>query len=78
MLIPIVGPAVISLDPPRQGAASLALGLTLSGLELAGMAMLIVGLIGHDVPQPPYSYGPVAFLPFVTPKAEGLSVSMHW
>ena len=78
LLIPILGPVVVSLDPPGQGAGSLAIGFTLGGLELAGAAMLIVGLIGHDVPQAPYSYGGIALLPFVTPKAEGLSASMRW
>jgi hypothetical protein len=78
MLIPVVGPAVISLDPPGQGSASLAIGFTFSGLELAGMTMLIVGLIGHDVPQPAYSYSRIAFLPFVAPQAQGLSMSMRW
>ncbi len=78
LLIPILGPVVVSLDPPGQGAGSLAIGFTLGGLELAGAAMLIVGLIGHDVPQAPYSYGRIAFLPFVAPQTQGLTMSMRW
>jgi len=79
LLVPIIGPLVISLDPPGQDAASLAIGFTFAGLELAGAAMLIVGLIGHDVPQAPYSSSSrIAFLPLVAPQAEGLSMLMHW
>ena len=79
LLVPILGPVVVSLDPPGQDAASLAIGFTFAGLELAGAAMLIVGLIGHDVPQAPNSsYGRIAFLPLVAPQAEGLSMLMHW
>jgi hypothetical protein len=78
LLIPILGPVVVSLDPPGQGAGSLAIGFTLGGLELAGAAMLVVGLIGHDVPQAPYSYGRIAFLPFVAPQTQGLTMSMRW
>jgi len=78
MLIPFLGPVVVWLDPPGQGSASLAIGFTFSGLELAGAAMLIVGLIGHDVPQAPYSYSRIAFLPFVAPQAQGLSMAMRW
>jgi hypothetical protein len=78
MLVPIFGPVVVSLDPPGQGAASLAIGFTLAGLEVAGAAMLIVGLIGHDVAQAPYSYSRIAFLPFVAPQDEGLTMSMRW
>src|SRR3954452_8000062 len=78
LLIPILGPVVVSLDPPGQGAGSLAIGFTLGGLELAGAAMLIVGLIGQDVPQAPYSYGRIAFLPFVAPQTQGLTMSRRW
>ncbi len=78
LLIPILGPVVVSLDPPGQGAASLAIGFSLGGLELAGAAMLVVGLIGHDVPEAPYSYSRVAFLPFVAPRSQGLTMSMRW
>ena len=78
LLVPVFGPAIVSLDPPGQGAASLAIGFTLSGLELAGVAML-VGVIGHDVPQTAYSsYSRIAFLPFVAPQAQGLTMSMRW
>ena len=62
LLVPFIGPVLVSLDPPGQGAASLAIGFTMAGVEVAGAAMLIVGLIGHDVPEPPYSSnGRIAF-----------------
>ena len=78
LLVPIFGPVVVSLDPPGQRATSLAIGFTLGGLELAGAAMLIVGEIGHEVPQEPYSSSRIAFFPFVAPQAQGLTMSMRW
>ncbi len=53
--------------------------LTLGTIGGLGGTLLIVGLVGHDVPAPPTPQGRnLTFLPFVTPQAEGLSVSMHW
>jgi hypothetical protein len=53
--------------------------IALGGIEAVGVTVLIVGLVGHDVPAPPTSQGRnLTFLPIVTPQAEGLSVLMHW
>ena len=53
--------------------------LTLGVIGAIGGTLLIVGLVGHDVPAPPTPQGRnLTFLPFVTSQAEGLSVSMHW
>jgi len=51
----------------------------LGAIGALGGTLLVVGLLGHDVPTPPTPQGRnLAFLPFVTPQAEGLSMSMHW
>jgi hypothetical protein len=56
-------------------ADNVALGV----IEAVGVTVLIVGIVGHDVPAPPTLQARnLTFLPFVTPQAEGLSMSMHW
>jgi hypothetical protein len=63
-------------DGCRPGIADV---VTLGGIEAVGVTVLIVGIVGHDVPAPPTPQGrDLTFLPFVTPQAEGLSVLMHW
>jgi hypothetical protein len=52
--------------------------VTLGGIEAVGAALLAVGLVGHEVPAPALLGRNVAFLPFATPQAQGLSMSMHW
>ena len=76
-LIPIVGPSLGSRADPQPG--SILPYLIWGGLEAAGATMLIVGLVGHDVPLEPSAQGRnFTFLPFVTPQAEGCSLLMHW
>jgi len=73
-LIPIVGPWLGSREagtPDDEGA------LIFGGVEAAAVAMLIVGLVGHDVPQQPEE-AKVSLAPFVTPQTEGLSLRMRW
>lgn len=52
--------------------------LTLGWIGAIGGTLLIVGLVGHDVPVPTPQGRNLAFLPFVTPQAEGLSMAMRW
>jgi hypothetical protein len=79
LLIPIAGPWLANRAAPQQERGSSTPYLIWGGLEAAGLAMVLVGLIGHDVPQEPIPQGPsLTLLPFVTPQAEGLSVLMHW
>lgn len=61
--------------PPQMRVANL---VTLGGIEAVGVTVLIVGLLGHDVPAPTPQGRNLAFLPFVTPQAEGLSMAMRW
>jgi hypothetical protein len=85
LLIPIAGPWLgarvsgYSVWWSVPGDGSSLTYLIWSGLEAAGAAMLIVGLVGHDVPEEPASKGRnLTFFPFVAPQAEGLSALMHW
>ena len=52
--------------------------LTLGTIGVLGGTLLIVGLVGHDVPARAPQGRNLAFLPFVTPQAEGLSMAMRW
>jgi hypothetical protein len=58
-----------------QTASLIAFG----GLEAIGVACLIVGIVGHDVPVGATPQGRnVALLPFLTPEAQGISMRMRW
>lgn len=73
-LIPIVGPWLGSREagtPDDKGA------LVFGGIEAAAVAMIIIGLVGHDVPEEPEG-SKVSLAPFVTPEAGGLSLRMRW
>jgi hypothetical protein len=77
LLLPIAGPWLADGADPHHG--SLTPDLIYGGVEAAGLAMLIVGLYGHDVlvgPTPKHRN--LTFLPFKTPQAEGLSMAMRW
>jgi hypothetical protein len=77
LLIPIAGPWLGDRADPQHG--SLTPELIYGGIEAAGLAMLIVGFVGRDVPQEPSPQGRnVAILPFLTPQAEGVSMLMRW
>ena len=77
LLIPIAGPWLANRAAPQQEQGASWPYLLWGGLEAAGVAMILIGLVGEDVPQDPQAWH-VAFLPFVTPQAEGLSLSMRW
>jgi hypothetical protein len=51
--------------------------LVFAGVELAAVAMVCAGFVGHDVPREPKG-SKVNLLPFVTPQASGLSLQMRW
>jgi hypothetical protein len=74
-LIPIIGPWV----GPSSVGEPLDARLTVAwcGLELAAVAMIIAGEIGHDVPREP-AESKVSLAPFVTPEARGLSLRLRW
>ena len=76
-LLPIAGPWLSDGTDPHHGSRTP--DLIFGGIEAAGLAMLIVGLYGHDVlVGPPPEDRNLTFLPFVTPQAEGLSMAMRW
>jgi hypothetical protein len=52
--------------------------VALSGIVAFGGTFMVVGLVGHDVPVATLQGRNLAFLPFVTPHAEGLSMAMRW
>ncbi len=73
-LIPIVGPW---LGAREAGTPNDPFALILGGIEAAAVAMIVVGVVGHDVPAEP-ERSRVSLSPFVTPQAGGLSLHLRW
>jgi hypothetical protein len=73
-LIPIVGPW---LGAREAGTPNDPVALIFGGIEAAAVSMIIVGVVGHDVPAEP-EQSKVSLAPFVTPQAGGLSLHMRW
>jgi hypothetical protein len=74
LLVPVAGP-LLGTDNK--------VGLLWSGIQAAGLAMLIVGLIGHDVPQTQLSTesptpSKVSVVPFIMAQGGTLSMRMAW
>jgi hypothetical protein len=74
LLVPVAGP-LLGIDNK--------VGLLWSGIQAAGLAMLIVGLVGHDVPQTQLSIesptpSKVSVVPFITAQGGTLSMRMAW
>jgi hypothetical protein len=69
--IPVVGPLFVA------GASSDPTPLVIwSVIEAGGLAMLVVGLIGHDVPSPDLRRGPGwSLVPALSPHLGGLTLS---
>lgn len=79
-LIPVAGP-LLATDLGSHNATGTAVALAWSGIQAAGLAMLIVGLIGHDVPQEPIPTGlgaKVSVVPFVTPEGGMIALRTPW
>ena len=74
-LIPIVGPwpgpSEINEPIPFEWA------LAWSAIEVGALAMLIAGIVGHDVLRQPAARK-VSLAPFATPDASGLSLRLRW
>ena len=74
-LIPVVGPWLADNDPRTQW-----LDVTWGGIEAASLAMLIIGAIGHQVPDAPApaSSAKISVVPLVTSQIGMLSVRATW
>lgn len=73
-LIPIAGPW---LAAGEAGETDDRFALAIGAVEAGAVALLVIGLIGHDVPADPE--GPkVSLAPFVTPEAKGVTLHMRW
>lgn len=80
LLVPVVGP-LLSFNLWPHDATATEVSLVWSGIEAAGLATVIVGLIGHDVPLTPLptespAPGKVSLVPLVTPAGGTLSMRM--
>jgi len=79
-LIPVAGP-LLATDLGSHNVTGTAVALAWSGIQAAGLAILIVGLIGHDVPQEPIPTGlgaKVSVVPFVTPEGGMIALRTPW
>lgn len=78
LAIPVAGPLILDAgSSPGDRSGWL---LLWSGVEAAGMAMLIWGLVGHDVPQTPSRAAPesLSIAPSITPRGGMFSLGMRW
>jgi hypothetical protein len=78
--IPIAGPWAANFSVPPDERVPTWFVATWSGLEAAGLAMIIVGAIGHDVPIDTLSATParVSLVPTLTSQVEMLSLRTSW
>ena len=76
--IPVAGPWVAEASSPRPSA--IWPWAAWSGVEAAGVALLIVGLVGHDVPREPSPpvVAHVSLVPTFTPGLSALSLHVIW
>ena len=80
LMIPVAGP-LLSFELWPHNATDTEVALVWSGLEAVGLTMLIVGMIGHDVPLEPLPTVPgttVSIVPSVTPEGGMLSLRTPW
>jgi hypothetical protein len=73
-LIPIAGPWLASRAAGQPDGGG---DLVFAGIEIAALTMIIVGLVGEDVPLEPEG-SKVSLAPFVTPQAGGMSLRLRW
>jgi len=80
-MIPIAGPFIVASGHYSGVPTSWAPGLVAWGLvEAAGAAMVIAGLVGHDVPVPA-SAPPtprISLAPMLSPEVRGLALGATW
>ena len=74
-LIPILGPWLgpREIDEPLGSRWVLAWG----AIEAGALAMVIAGIVGHDVVKEP-APRKLSLAPFATPEASGLSLRLRW
>lgn len=76
--VPAVGPAIWAAGHPS--AHGTPFFYALSGAETGGLVMLIIGLVGHDVPQGRVSErGPrLQLLPMLAGDSRGMTLATSW
>jgi hypothetical protein len=80
LMIPVAGP-LLSFELWPHSATDTEVALVWSGLEAVGLTMLVVGMIGHDVPLEPLptvAGTTVSIVPSVTPEGGMLSLRTPW
>jgi hypothetical protein len=79
--VPVLGP-LLSVEAGPHSASDTKIALAWSGVEAVGLAALVAGIIGHDVPaksvvavaSPPR----VTVVPLVTPEGGMVTLGTRW
>jgi hypothetical protein len=83
LAIPVAGPLIAYTQVQKGGNPGplLLFAGVWSGVEAAGFAMIVAGLIGHDVPEEPtvtVRHRKISVVPSVTPEGAMLSLGRPW
>lgn len=76
--IPVAGPAVWAAGHPHANGAAISYSWSL--IEAGGLAMLVVGLVGHDVPQRRVSERGLTLhvVPMLARDSRGVALTARW
>jgi hypothetical protein len=78
-VIPVAGPLLAWKTAPERDRGSAFWWAAWSGVQVAGLAMLVAGLVGHDVEWRPHNGRPaVSLVPAFTGKLAALSLNVGW
>jgi len=80
-IIPFAGPYLVARNlPPYERPSSIWPYAAWSLIEVAGATIMVVGLIGHDVPErrAKRPRATASLVPVVTPQLGALSVNVTW
>jgi hypothetical protein len=79
-IIPVAGPLLAWKTAPEYNRGSVYFWAAWSGVQVAGLAMLVVGVIGHDVLEwrPQNGRPRVSLVPAFNGKLGALSLNVSW
>jgi len=80
MAIPVAGPWLQNEYGPPLERTAMWPWATWGAIQAAGLTMLIVGLVGHDVPVESLTAGPpkITVVPVFSSQYSALSLNIRW
>lgn len=82
LFVPVAGPLITAVRTNRDSTSGLTYTVlgAWSLVEAAGAALLIAGIVGHDVPKPPAPHaGPtVSLIPAFSPQLGAVALNVTW